>query len=79
MKKKNIAAYNNQNVPEFYSKFAQIFTIIFIFPGKQITILDSKLRDEIKRLDKKMLKHCFSNLLDKHCKSAKFKKLPIEF
>ena len=40
-------------VPEFYSKFAQIFTIIFIFPGKQITILDSKLRDEIKWVDKK--------------------------
>ena len=38
-------------VPEFYSKFAQILTIIFIFPGKQITILDSKLRDKIKRVD----------------------------
>ena len=43
MKKKNIAAYNNQNVPEFYSKFAQILTIIIIFTGKQMTILDSKL------------------------------------
>ena len=43
-------------VPEFYSKFAQILTIIFIFPGKQITILDSKLRDKIKRVDKKYFK-----------------------
>jgi hypothetical protein len=50
---KNIGANDNQNVPKFYTKFDQLFTIIFIFTGKQIMILDSKLRDEIKRLDKK--------------------------
>ena len=77
MKKKNIAAYNNQNVPEFYSKFAQIFTIIFIFPGKQITILDSKLRDEIKWVDKKKVNAFLFPQADKHC--AKVQNSKIEF